>query len=203
VRSSPHSHSGRSKKMSTTSTAQMTADELMQLPRDGFRYELINGELEKMPPPGHPHGRITLRLSIPLGQFVWDHGLGEVFAADTGFKLSANPDTVLAPDLAFITKQRFDEGREIEGYWPGPPDLAVEVLGPGDRPGQVNKKISRWFSFGTKQVWIVDPKHETVTVYRSASNTEMFSGSDYLESQDLLPGFRISVDQIFGPTPEQ
>ena len=187
--------------MSATSTALMTAEELMELPDDGFRYELINGELEKMPPPGHPHGRITLRLSIPLGQFIWDHGLGEGFAADTGFKLTSNPDTVLAPDFAFVTNERFAEGRDTEGYWPGPPDLAVEVLSPGDRPGKVNKKISRWFSFGTKQVWIVDPKHSTVAVYRGPSDITTFSGSDYLEAQDLLPGFQISLDRLFGPTP--
>ena len=74
--------------MSTTSTALMTAEELMQLDDDGFRYELINGELEKMPPPGHPHGRIALRLCVYLGQFVLDHGLGEAFATYTGFKLT-------------------------------------------------------------------------------------------------------------------
>jgi Uma2 family endonuclease len=187
--------------MSTTSTALMTAEELMELPRDGFRYELINGELEKMPPPGHPHGRITIRLSVPLSQFIWDQQLGEVFAADTGFKLTTDPDTVLAPDFAFVTNKRFEEGSKTEGYWPGPPDLAVEVLSPNDRPGKVNKKISRWFSFGTKQVWIVDQKHSTVTVYRSPSDTTTFSGSDYLEAPDLFPGFRISLDRIFGPTP--
>jgi Uma2 family endonuclease len=187
--------------MSTTSTALMTAEELMGLPDDGFRYELVNGELEKMPPPGHPHGRIAFRLSVYLGQFILDHGLGEGFATDTGFKLTSNPDTVLAPDFAFVTNERFAEGRDTEGYWPGPPDLAIEVLSPSDRPGKVNKKISRWFSFGTKQVWIVDPKHSTVTVYRSTSDTTTFSGSDYLEAPDLLPGFQISLDTIFGPTP--
>ncbi|HEX6648621.1 MAG TPA: Uma2 family endonuclease [Pyrinomonadaceae bacterium] len=184
--------------MSTTSTAIMTAEELMELPDDGFRYELINGELQKMPPPGLPHGRIALRLCVYLGQFVLDHGLGEAFATDTGFKLTSNPDTVLAPDLAFVTNERFAELSKTEGYGAGAPDLAVEVLSPSDRPGKVNKKISRWFSFGTKQVWIVDPKHCTVTVYRSTIDTTTFSGSDYLESQDLLPGFRISLEKIFG-----
>jgi Uma2 family endonuclease len=187
--------------MSTTSTALMTAEELMELPDDGFRYELINGELEKMPPPGHPHGRIAFRLSVYLGQFILDHGLGEGFATDTGFKLTSNPDTVLAPDFAFVTNERFAEGRETKGYWPGSPDLAIEVLSPSDRPSKVKQKISRWFSFGTRQLWIVDPKHNTVTVYRSPSDTTTFSGSDYLEAPDLLPGFRISLDRIFGPTP--
>jgi Uma2 family endonuclease len=186
--------------MSTTSTALMTADELMELPDDGFRYELVNGELEKMPPPGLPHGRIALRLCVYVGQFILDHGLGEAVATDTGFKLTSNPDTVLAPDFAFITNERFRDGSETEGYWPGPPDLAVEVLSPNDRPGKVNKKISRWLSFGTRQVWIVDPKHSTITVYRSLADTAVFSGSDFLEAQDLLPGFRISLDKIFGPT---
>ena len=187
--------------MSATSTALMTAEELMELPDDGFRYELINGELEKMPPPGHPHGRIAFRLSVYLGQFILDHGLGEGFATDTGFKLTSNPDTVLAPDFAFVTNERFAEGTKTEGYWPGPPHLAVEVLSPSDRPGKIKQKISRWFSFGTNQVWIVDPKRNTVTVYRSLSDATTFSGSDYLEAQDLLPGFRISLDQIFGTTP--
>ena len=187
--------------MSTTSTALITAEELMALPDDGFRYELINGELEKMPPPGHPHGRIAMRLSVFLGQFILDHGLGEAFATDTGFKLTSSPDTVLAPDFAFVTNEHFIEGSQTEGYWPGPPDLAVEVLSPSDRAGKVNKKIAQWFSFGTKQVWIVHLKHSTVTVYRSISDATTFSGSDYLEAQDLFPGFRISLDRIFGSAP--
>src|SRR5215216_1499956 len=191
-----------SKTMSATSTALMTAEELMQLPPDGFRYELINGELEKMPPPGHPHGRIALRLSVYLGQFILNNGLGEAFATDTGFKLTSNPDTVLAPDFAFVTNERFRKESETEGYWPGPPDLAAEVLSPNDRPGKVSKKIAQWFSFGTKQVWIVDPKRSTVTIYRSPVDTTTFAGSDYLESSDLFPGFRISLDMNFGPTLE-
>jgi Uma2 family endonuclease len=201
-RSSQHGQVSRSKKkMSTTSTALMTAEELMNLPRGYYRAELINGELIKMPLPRVPHGRIATRLGAPVAQFVWDHDLGEVFINDTGFQLTWNPDTVLGPDVAFISKERLNEAGEVKGYWQGPPDLAVEVLSPGDRPGKVKQKISRWFSFGTKQVWIVDPKHSTVTVYRSPSDTTTFSGSDYLEAQDLLPGFRISLDRIFGPTP--
>lgn len=183
--------------MSTTSTALMTAEELMQLPDDGFRYELVNGELEKMPPPGHPHGRIAFRLGLYVGQFILDQELGEAFATDTGFKLTSNPDTVLASDFAFVTPERFREGKDTEGYWPGPPELAVEVLSPSDRAGKVNKKISQWFSFGTRQVWIADPKHGTVTVYRSPSDTTLFSGSDFLEAPDLLPGFQISLEKIF------
>ncbi|HEX5883042.1 MAG TPA: Uma2 family endonuclease [Pyrinomonadaceae bacterium] len=186
--------------MSTTSTALMTAEDLLRLPRGYYRAELINGELIKMSLPGLPHGRIAMRLSISLGQFVSEHGLGEAYN-QIGFKLTSNPDTVLGPDVCFISKQRLDEIGEVTGYWPGPPDLAVEVLSPGDRPGTVNKKISQWLGFGTKQVWIVDPKHSTVIIYRSALDTTTFSGSDYLEAQDLLPGFRISLDRIFGPAP--
>ena len=187
--------------MSATSTALMTAEELMQLPDDGFRYELINGELEKMPPPGPPHGRITFRLSVLLGNFILGQDLGEGFGNDTGFKLTSNPDTVLAPDFAFVTNEKYREGSKTEGYWPGPPDLAVEVLSPSDRPGKVKQKISRWFNFGTRQVWIVDMKHSSVSVYRSESDITTFSGSDYLEAQDLFPGLRISLDKIFGLNP--
>ena len=187
--------------MSTTSTALMTAEELMQLPRGYYRAELINGELITMPVPGLPHGRIALLLGASLLQFVSDHDLGQVYSNDAGFQLTRDPDTVLGADISFISKERLNQVAEVKGYWQGPPDLAVEVLSPGDRPGKVNKKISRWLSFGTKQVWFADEKHRTVTVYRSESDTTTFSGSDYLEAQDLFPGFRLSLDKIFGPVP--
>jgi Uma2 family endonuclease len=182
--------------MSTTSTALMTAEELMELPDDGYRHELINGELERMPPPGFPHGRIALRLMAPLAEFVWDHDLGEVYDY-CGFHLTVNPDTVLGPDAAFVSKQRLREAAEDTGYWPGPPDVAVEVLSPSDRPARVTRRVSLWFDHGVTQLWIVNEKNRTVTVYRSPSNATTFSGSDYLEAEDLLPGFRLSLDRIF------
>jgi Uma2 family endonuclease len=179
----------------------MTAEEFMNLPDDDLRHELINGEVITMPLPKFPHSRAAMRLGVPLLKFVSDHDLGEFFISEVGFQLTWNPDTVLGPDLAFISKERLKEVGEVEGYWQGPPDLAVEVRSPGDRRGKVNKKISQWLGFGTKQVWIVEPKHSTVTVYRSETDTTMFSGSDFLEAEDLFPGFRLSLDRIFGPTP--
>lgn len=183
--------------MSTTSTALMTAEELMQLPDDDLRHELINGELITMPLPGLPHGRIEARLGAPLAQFVWDHDLGEVYFGDGGFQLTRNPDTVVGPDISFISKERLEQAGDVKGYWQDPPDLAVEIFSPGYRPGKISTRISRLFSFGTKQVWIVDLNHSTVAVYRSESDIETFSGSDYLEAQDLFPGFRISLERIF------
>jgi Uma2 family endonuclease len=185
--------------MSTTSTALMTAEEFMELPDDDLRHELINGEVVTMPLPKFPHGRAAMRLGGPLTLFVEEHDLGEVFD-EVGYQLTWAPDTVLGPDLSFVSNVRLNEVVEVTGYWQGAPDIAVEVLSPGDRPGKVKTKISRWLSSGA-QVWIVDPKRRTVTVYRSEADSTTFSGSDCLESQDLLPGFRLPLDRIFGPTP--
>lgn len=182
--------------MSTTSTALMTAEELMDLPDDDLRHELINGELITMPLPKLPHGRIEARLGAPLTQFILDHDLGEVFA-NSGFQLTWNPDTVVGPDISFVSKERLEQTADVQGYWQGPPDLAIEIYSPGYRPGKVRDRISRLFSVGTKQVWIVHLKDSTVAVYRSESDITTFSGSDYLEAQDLLPGFRISLERIF------
>ena len=184
--------------MSTTSIALMTAEELLQLPDDDSRHELINGELITMPVPGIPHGRIEARVGAPLAQYVWDHDLGEVYFGDAGFQLTWNPDTVVGPDIAYISKERLKEVAEVKGYWQGAPDLAVEVYTPGYRPGKVTESISRLFNAGTKQVWIAHVKHSTITVYRSVSDMTTFSGFDYLESPDLFPGLRISLDKIFG-----
>lgn len=189
-------------KMMSTSTALMTAEELLELPHgEGFRYELINGELITMPSSGFPHGRTCARLTAPLTQFILDHGLGEVFAAETGYQLTSKPDTVLAPDISFVTKERIKETGAQQGFWPGAPDLVVEILSPSDRPSKVKAKTSRWFVGGARQVWIVDPKTCTVTIHRSSSDSITFSGSDHLEADDILPGFRLSLERIFGPTP--
>ena len=186
--------------MSATSTALMTAEEFMELPDDDLRHELINGELITMPLHGLPHGRIASRLGAALAQYIWDHDLGEAYITGAGFQLTWNPDTVVGPDISFISKERLEQAGDVQGYWQGSPDLAVEIYSPGYRPGKVSKRISRLFNSGTKQVWIVDLKHSTVSVYRSESDVTTFSGSDYLESQDLFPGFRISLETIFRPT---
>jgi len=188
--------------MSSTSMALMTAEELLQLPRDDFRHELINGELITMPLPGTPHGRFAVRLAGPLLQFVLDNDLGEVYD-HSGWQVTVNPDTVLGPDVAFVSKQRLQDAGDVKGYWPGPPDLAVEVLSPSDRPYRVKPRISQWFGYGVKQLWIVNPKDRTVTVYRSTSDATTFSGDDYLEAPDLFPGFGLSLDRIFSTSVQE
>ena len=185
--------------MSTTSTALMTAEELLQLPDDDLRHELINGELITMPPPGFPHGRTGARLMAPLALFVWDHELGEVFN-EVGYKLTSNPDTVLEPDVSFISKERLDQAKDTKGYWLGPPDIAVEVLSPSDSRPKTRQRVLQWLGFGAKQVWIANPKDSTVTIHHSPTDSKTFSGSDCLEADDILPGFRVSLERIFGPT---
>jgi Uma2 family endonuclease len=181
----------------STEIQLMTADELLALPRGQFRYELINGELKTMSPAGHTHGKIIVRLTVPLAQHVKQNRLGEVYAAETGFKLKSNPDTVRAPDIAFITRQRVKDVGETKGYWPGAPDLAVEVLSPDDSVSEVEQKVSEWLEAGTKQVWIVSPEMQTVTIYRSRTDIEVFAGNEKLDGGDVLPGFQLMVTEIF------
>src|SRR4029453_919431 len=181
----------------STIPALMTADELIRLPRGQFRYELINGELKKMSPTGHEHGRITIRLTVPLAQYIAANRLGEVYAAETGFRLTSNPDTVRAPDIAFICKQRVDKVGATTGYWQGGSDLAVEVLSPDDRAPQVTRKVSEWLTAGAQQVWVVSPQLRNVTVYRTLNDAEVLTEQDQLDGGQVIPGFRMDVAEIF------
>jgi Uma2 family endonuclease len=152
-------------------TTYVTAGELLALPTGmGKRYELVAGELRVMSPSGWAHGEVVHTLQTILGHYIRKNDLGKGFGAETGFLLRRDPDTVRAPGFAFIAKENLPKSRPTDAFWPGTPDLAVEVLSPGDRTGEVDEKIEDWLSAGCKEIWIVDPKLQTVTIYRSRND---------------------------------
>ena len=183
--------------MSSVAEKLMTAEDLLKLPRGRFRYELIEGELKQMSPGGHDHGRIGMDLSAPLHQYVKASKLGKVYLAETGFLLNADPDTVRAPDIAFIRQDRVAQVGRSKGFWQGAPDLAVEVISPSDTLGELEDKVRMWLDAGTRLVWIVSPKMATVTVYRSLTDVEILTETDTLDGGDVVPGFKFPVAELF------
>ena len=181
----------------TTDTLLCTADELFGMPDDGFRYELVRGELIKMAPAGSQHGRMAINAAFDLKAFVTANDLGTVFAAETGFKIASNPDTVRAPDVAFVAKARADAVGDITGYWPGAPDLAIEVLSPSDRFSEVEEKVFEWLDAGTKLVLVVNPRKRTVTAYRSRSSIRVYAEDEMLDASDAVPGWILTVARVF------
>ena len=182
--------------MATTGTNLMTAEDLLAMPDDGYRYELIQGELNRMVPASHDHGRESNRINVSLSVHVYANDLGETYAAETAFLLARSPDHVLAPDAAFVRKERTELARGTPGAFPGAPDLAVEVISPTDRLTRVRDKVSDWLSHGTLMVIVVNPRNKTVQVHTSDSVTE-FAEADTLDGGDVLPGWSMSVADIF------
>ncbi len=174
-----------------------TVSDLYRVPDDGRHYELVHGQIISEPPPGGRHGRLSARLVGLLDRYLRDHPVGVLLTCDPGFILSRAPDTVRAPDVAVVARARYlrleDESRPI----PGAPELAIEVLSPGDRASAVQAKVADFLAAGCSLVWIVDPDAQQVRVYRDLLDVRRLSADDCLEAQDLLPGFRIRVGEIF------
>jgi len=171
----------------------MTAEELGNLPDEPLRHELIKGELLTMPLPKYAHMRVSANLTWLLMQHAKTNRLGEV-NAEGGYKLESDPDTVLGPDVSFVAQNRV--ALSPEGYHEGPPDLAVEVLSPGDRRGKVEHKLSLWLEFGAKSVWLVNPRKRTVEIISSTGERRLLHETDELVD-DTVPGFRVKVSEIF------
>lgn len=173
-----------------------TAEQLLQLHEPGCRHELVRGQLRRTTPAGQWHGGVAMRLGSLLETHVRQHRLGLVFAAETGFLLARDPDTVLAPDIAFVRSDRLADVTG-DGYFPGPPDLAVEVLSPGDTRPAVRSKVRSWLAHGTLRFWVVDPKARTVTVHRDDADTVRLCAGHRLDANGIVPGFAVPVLELF------
>ncbi|MGD2153371.1 MAG: Uma2 family endonuclease [Gemmatimonadales bacterium] len=174
----------------------MTAEELLREQPPHKRSELIGGRLVVREPAGGRHGAVAMEIAFRLRSHVGERDLGRVYAAETGFKIASDPDTVRAPDVAFIVKSRVPE-EEPKGYPAYAPDLVVEVLGADDRPGEVLAKVGAWLSAGVRLVWVVDPGRRVAQVYRADGGASLLESGDSLDGEGVVPGFALPLEQVW------
>lgn len=176
---------------------RLTGDDLLGLPSgDGERYELIEGSLVVMEPPGIYHGFLEARITHLLMSHVLAKRLGRVLAGEAGFFTRGGHHTVRAPDIAFLSYERFPAGPLPDGYGHIAPDLVVEVDSPHDRRGEIERKTREWLDFGVRAVWEVDPERRRVRVSTPPGTTLLEEG-DVLEGGDVVPGFAVPVRALF------
>ncbi len=180
-----------------TTPSVTTAAELLSLSSDGNRRELVNGEVVTMSPAGGRHGMLAMRLGSLLEQHVSENKLGVTFAAETGFLISTNPDTVRAPDVAFLTSAKWAAIEDETGYLPVAPDLVAEVVSRNDSSSAVEGKVQMWLEAGVQLVLVVDPVVKTIRVYRDTSRIEVLHLDDTLDAGDVVAGWKLKVNQIF------
>jgi Uma2 family endonuclease len=179
-------------------TSLVTADDFYNMPTHGGYNELVRGKLVPTAPNSTKTGLVIMQLAVALGNFMNARQLGTIFAARTGFALSQNPDTVRAPDVAFVAQSRIpEEGVPETGFWAIAPDLVAEVVSPNDRMTEIQDKVVDYLAAGVRLVWVVDPKTETVTVYQSLKQGKVLIADDALAGEDVLPGFELSLKKLF------
>ena len=183
--------------VTATEKVLLTAEDFWQLPDDDQKYELVEGELIQMPPSGFLHGTVTMDFGGIIREHVKKYDLGVVCAAETGFKLRQNPDTVRAPDVAFVRKERILAEGKPEKFWEGAPDLAVEVVSPHDRFDEVLEKVQEYFAAGARLVWVALPRTKSVMVYHPNGEVKILRADEELSGEDVLPGFVCQIRQIF------
>ncbi|MGH2517715.1 MAG: Uma2 family endonuclease [Ktedonobacterales bacterium] len=184
--------------MSAVPQRLLTAEEFAAIPSEGLRLELVRGEIVTMPPAFDEHGETASLLHIAAGHYAVTNHLGITFIAETGFLIARNPDTVRAPDFAFIAQDRVPAARAKPGWVEVMPDLVAEVVSSGDRMRDVVEKAQMWLDVGVRLVWVVYPALRIVEVYRPGQAMVTLRETDTLDGHEVLPGFAAPVAGIFG-----
>jgi len=173
----------------------MTADQLLKLP-DGRRFELIYGQLIELDYAGFHHGQITARIGSVIAEHTEENRLGVALAAGTGYLIETNPDLVRAPDASFVRKDRFPK-THWKKYFPGVPDLAVEVVSPDDTKREIAEKLNMWLAHGTVSCWVADPDTMTLTIHRTGQKPRRLTVGNTITDEPALPGFTLPIARIF------
>ena len=180
--------------MAATTTRRLaTEEDLLATPKDGQKYELVDGEI-RVSPAGDRHSLVAVQLAALLVAFVKPRRLGYVFGADAGFRLPSG--NVRSPDASFVASGRFPEDKVPEDFGSVVPDLAVEVISPSDRPRYVLDKVGEYLEAGVRLVWVIDPRQERAVVYRSISDVRELGRDDSLDGEDVIPGFRFVLRDV-------
>jgi Uma2 family endonuclease len=174
----------------------LSAEDVLEMGDIG-RWELVKGELIHMTPAGGTHGELTAALAQVLRNFVKPRRLGKVFGAETGFYTGHDPDTVRGADAMFYSNERVEELGDLTSFLRLAPDLAVEVMSPGDTYTEVEEKVAEYFNAGVRLIWVVVPKTQGIVVYRPRKEALRLSGDDKLTGEDVLPGFEVTVAELF------
>ena len=175
----------------------VTADDLERMPEDDFRHELVRGRLVRMSPVGPRHGRVTMALAARLWNHVIGHRLGEVWT-EVGFRLAASPDTVRAPDVSFVRTEHLPRP-DARGFYRGAPDLAIEVVSPGEGPADVHEKVRDYLAAATRVVVVRDPDRRRAIVHQPHAAPLTLTEHDMLDLDTVVPAFRIPLNEVFGP----
>ncbi len=181
----------------TVESQLVSAEQLFELSGEGKHYELVRGELEVVAPAGFEHGVLTMEVARHLANYVRERDLGWVCTAETGFKLASDPDTVLAPDVAFVSKERLADAKGQKAYLSIAPDLVIEVLSPSDRSTRIAEKVAMWLEHHTSLVIVIDPHLHTATLYYSRTDANILTRTDTLDGGEVVPGWQLSLDMLF------
>lgn len=176
----------------------ITAEELWNMPEaSGKRFELVDGELVEVPGASGVHGLIALLVGSLIRAFVTEKRIGVAFGDGTAYILQSKPDLVRIPDASYVSWDRIPEGGVPDRFMPLAPDLAIEIVSPGDTAQEVYDKVHQYLDAGTLMVWVLWPRYQAVTQYRANGHVQEFSAEDVLDGGNVLPGFRVMVSDLF------
>ena len=175
----------------------MTAEEFLLIPEDGLERELVKGRVIVLGGTSSLPAVVAAQFVIVVGSFVLQHRLGRVGGADWGFRLFEDPDTVRVPDAAFVRAERLPPSGMPRGFFPGPPDLALEVMSPSNTLADVLAKVSEYIAAGVRLVWVVDPEKRRATVFRPDELPLTVGADGVLDGEDVLPGFELRLADIW------